>query len=211
MSTSQTLLWLQEKLWRLRSKRAWVREQLRALRGFPDHASASYEEPWDEAFGEKLSPLHDGATWCLREHEFFLRILQDLPDNLRVIIACADMVQAMGGVLNLHAADDPMERSTPGADWDAGSELHEGMLFEVEGDASFADAAEAVRVDNMVRMDTSPQHNGELSHGDDGPFSHLKRTASFLAASKKQPATVVKCAQVRSWLHVMVASFEGGF
>ena len=39
----------QERVWRLRMKQQWIREQLRALRGFP--ADASSEEPWDDAFG----------------------------------------------------------------------------------------------------------------------------------------------------------------
>lgn len=43
---------LQEKLWRLRAKRAWIREQLRAQRGFSGTSDdASYAEPWAEAFG----------------------------------------------------------------------------------------------------------------------------------------------------------------
>jgi hypothetical protein len=45
------LIWLlQEKLWRLRSKRKWIQEQLHALRGgFPK--DSAYDEPWSDAFG----------------------------------------------------------------------------------------------------------------------------------------------------------------
>jgi len=43
----------QEQLWRLRSKRAWIREQLRALRGFPK--DSAYDEPWSDAFGAAAS------------------------------------------------------------------------------------------------------------------------------------------------------------
>ena len=40
-------------MWRLRAKRAWIREQLQALRGFPDAATdADYAEPWTDALGE---------------------------------------------------------------------------------------------------------------------------------------------------------------
>jgi hypothetical protein len=45
----------QERLWRLRAKRAWIREQLAAARGFPAAASGSYAEPWGEALG---APSH---------------------------------------------------------------------------------------------------------------------------------------------------------
>ena len=49
----------QERVWRLRMKREWIREQLRALRGFPaDADNASHGEPWDEAFGAASVPPH---------------------------------------------------------------------------------------------------------------------------------------------------------
>ena len=49
----QTCIRAQERLWRLRAKRAWIREQVQALRGFPDAAAdADYAEPWSEALGE---------------------------------------------------------------------------------------------------------------------------------------------------------------
>ena len=54
---------LQEKLWRLRAKRAWIREQLRALRGFPEGTQdASYAEPWAEAFGARSEPALLGVV-----------------------------------------------------------------------------------------------------------------------------------------------------
>jgi hypothetical protein len=42
---------VQERLWRLRAKRAWIREEIQALHGFPDE-DADYEEPWNDALGE---------------------------------------------------------------------------------------------------------------------------------------------------------------
>lgn len=41
---------VQERLWRLRAKRAWIREEIQALRGFPDK-DADYAEPWSDALG----------------------------------------------------------------------------------------------------------------------------------------------------------------
>ena len=57
-------------MWRLRMKREWIREQLRALRGFPPDADhASCEEPWDEAFGEAPVPSHASPCSCATQTE----------------------------------------------------------------------------------------------------------------------------------------------
>ena len=51
--TAEVYMCAQERLWRLRAKRAWIREQLQALRGFPDVAAdADYAEPWSDALGK---------------------------------------------------------------------------------------------------------------------------------------------------------------
>ncbi|BDA49019.1 hypothetical protein COCOBI_13-1290 [Coccomyxa sp. Obi] len=50
---------VEDKLWRLRSKRAWIREQLRALRGFPK--DSAYDEPWSEAF-EMVQAMGEGLN-----------------------------------------------------------------------------------------------------------------------------------------------------
>ena len=58
-------------MWRLRMKREWIREQLRALRGFPTDADhASCEEPWDDAFGAAPAPSYQ-----------YVHGIQSSPDN----------------------------------------------------------------------------------------------------------------------------------
>jgi len=56
-STEQTSYDMQERLWRLHAKRAWIREQIQALRGFPED-DADYAEPWSDALGEPTLYLH---------------------------------------------------------------------------------------------------------------------------------------------------------
>ena len=41
----------------MRARRAWIREQLQALRGFPEE-DADYAEPWNDALGERLTLGH---------------------------------------------------------------------------------------------------------------------------------------------------------
>ena len=48
---------VQEGLWRLRAKRAWIREQIQAQRGFPED-DADYAEPWSDALGEPVLHSH---------------------------------------------------------------------------------------------------------------------------------------------------------
>ena len=53
----------QERVWRLRMKREWIREQLRAPHGYSaDGNHASCDEPWDEAFGAAYLPIF---THCI--------------------------------------------------------------------------------------------------------------------------------------------------
>lgn len=59
---------VQERLWRLRAKRAWIREEIQALRGFPDE-DADYAEPWSDALGGSArGTTHDRSSPCMLAH-----------------------------------------------------------------------------------------------------------------------------------------------
>ena len=51
----------------MRAKRAWIREQLQALRDFPDAAAdADYAEPWSDALGESCHVFVSLLAFLLR-------------------------------------------------------------------------------------------------------------------------------------------------